>query len=177
MNQTALLPLLVSALFSTVTLADDPMAARANAEGNREYFAARYPSALAKFEQALLKATESEDQQYRAIAMYGLARTNGQMCRLVEAENWFRDSIALREKLPDDRYARVTQSYLEFARFLMTYGRDKEAVPYMEKTIPNLEKLNIETSDPIAFAEFLAHQLLSRPQRTASGGSVVTRDT
>jgi tetratricopeptide (TPR) repeat protein len=179
MKRTALLSFLFAAVCSNAALADYQQAARANAEGNREYFAARYTTALGKFEQALLKATEADDKQYQAIAMYGIARTNGQMCKLADAEKWFRESISLRETLPDDKYARVTQNYLEFARFLLTYGRDKEAIPYIEKAIPNLEKLGIEVSDPIAFADLLVDyaRSLRKLDQTSDAELVQSRAT
>jgi len=163
--------------------AESSDAIRANAEGNRAYFAGKFPDALTKFEVARRAASEAKDEQYTAIAMYGLARANAQLCKADFAEKWFRASIELREKIPDDKYAMVTQNYLEFARYLLSRGRTAEAVPYMDRSVPNVERLGVESSDPIAYADFLvtyanALNAVSRPAdaEKALGRSKDVRD-
>ena len=129
-------------------------ALRANADGNRAYLSGRLNEALSKYELSLKLATESGDKQYAVIAMYGLARTNAKLCNSALAEDWFKKSIAARESLPDERYARLTQNLLEFARFLLAQGRVAEAIPLMDRAVPLLEGLGVEKSDPIAYANF-----------------------
>ncbi len=155
MNRTFSSWIYALAFASGLAYAQGSPAIRANAEGNQAYFAGKFMLAIDKFDQALRSATETDDKQYQAISMYGLARANAQLCKLIEAERWFRESIALREKLPDDKYARATQNYLEFARYLMAHDRAAEALPYMDRSIPNLEALKIDETDPIAYVEFL----------------------
>src|SRR3546814_6376045 len=53
----------------------------------RAYLSARYQEALQRYEKTLDAAYENNDQQYVAIAMYGLGRANTRLCRLDEAEN------------------------------------------------------------------------------------------
>lgn len=130
-------------------------AIQANAEGNREYYRGDFAGAHSKFEKALRIASEQRDDQYRAIAMYGLARASAQLCNLADADKWFLASIELRERLPDEKHAMVTQNYLEYSRFLAAHGRTAQALAYMDKAVPNLEKLGVESADPIAYADFL----------------------
>ena len=148
-------------LVSSLTCAQSKAVINANAEGNKAYYLQDFESAFGKFELALKLATESENSQYRAIAMYGLARTSAQLCKISSAEKWFRESIALREKLPDDRYALLTQNIVEFSRFLLANKRVEDAVPYMSKAIPLLESLEIEKSDPVAYLNFLDSYIFS----------------
>ena len=58
-----------------------------NYEGNKAYLSGRYQEALRGYEKTLEVANKNKDQQYIAIAMYGLGRTNIKLCRLDEAEN------------------------------------------------------------------------------------------
>lgn len=111
---------------------------------------------MKRFERALAQATESEDRLHQAIAMYGLARANANLCHIAEAEKWFLGSIEVRESIPDDEETGyLTQNLIEFARFLVANDRPEDAVPYFERSVPMLEELGIEESDPIGYAEFL----------------------
>lgn len=132
--------------------------AKANAEGNRAYFQGRYEEALSKFELARSLASKDGDKQYEAIAMYSLARANVKVCRLTDADRWFKAALSAREALPDDKYAMLTQNLLEYARFLFATGRPSEAVPLVERAVPLLQNIGIEQSDPIAFAELLEQE-------------------
>lgn len=121
--------------------------------GNRALGNGQYEQAVQSFGKALAKAEGNNDQE--AMAMYGLARANAQLCRDAAAEQWFRDSIAIREKVPDRQGAWLTQNYLEFARFLAAKGRASEAVEYYGRAIPLVEALGIEQSDPVGYATVL----------------------
>jgi hypothetical protein len=90
------------------------------------------------------------------MAMYGLARANARLCRTSLAEKWFRDSISLRESIPDiPQSAFLTQNWIEFARFLLSVGRTEEAATYFERAVPKLEGMGIEQIDPIGYADLL----------------------
>jgi len=121
--------------------------------GNRALGNGQYEHAVEAYGKALTKARGNEDQE--AMAMYGLARAQAQLCRDAAAEQSFRDSIAIREKTPDRQGAWLTQNYLEFARFLAAKGRASEAVEYYGRAIPLVEALGIEQSDPIGYANVL----------------------
>jgi tetratricopeptide (TPR) repeat protein len=129
--------------------------ARENNQGNAAYDAGKYELALDKFQKARSRAEKAGDVQYRAMATYGMARASAQLCRLVEADALFRESISLREGIPDDERAYLTQNWIEFGRFLVANNRPSDAVPYFAKAVPRLEALGIESSDPIAYAQFL----------------------
>lgn len=148
---TILLSFLSALMFAQCAAAVDPIA-----KGNRSLNAGQYDEALKAYSKALSRAKDERFVQDRAIAMYGLARTNARLCRVDAAEKWFRDSIALRETLPDvTDSAWLTQNYLEFARFLLSRGRTEEAEEYMARAIPMLDDLGLEYSDPIGYAEVL----------------------
>lgn len=128
----------------------------ANAQGNRAYDAGKFERALDKYQQALNLAVAAGDVQYRAIAIYGMARASAQLCRTTEADAFFRQSISLREGIPDDpQKAYLTQNWIEFGRFLFVNNKPAEAVSYFAKAMPALEDLDIEGMDPIGYAEFL----------------------
>jgi tetratricopeptide (TPR) repeat protein len=128
----------------------------ANASGNRALDAGRYEVAIQSYEKALKLAEDAGDAQYRAMAMYGLARANAQLCRTKLAEKWFRDSISLSESIPDiPQSAFLTQNWIEFARFLSSVGRTEEAAAYFERAVPKLESMGIEQIDPIGYADLL----------------------
>ncbi|WP_129780658.1 hypothetical protein [Peristeroidobacter soli] len=129
---------------------------KANTEGNRAYDAARYELAVEKYQNALGLAEKAGDAQYRAIATYGLARSNAQLCRTAEADALFRESISMRASIPEDpNKAYLTQNWIEFGRFLVATKRPAEAVTYFAKAMPRLESLGIEQTDPVAYADFL----------------------
>lgn len=129
--------------------------AREHSQGNQAYDAGKYEQALEKFQKALERAKKSGDEPYRAMALYGMARASAQLCKVAEAEKLFRESIAVRENIPDDEKAYLTQHWIEFGRFLVANDRYADAVPYFEKAVPRLEALGVEASDPIAYAQFL----------------------
>src|SRR5262245_32138113 len=148
---TILLSFLLAVVLVQTAAAEDPLS-----KGNRNLAVGQYEAALKAYTKAFDQSKSDKYAQTRASAMYGLARTNARMCRVDIAEKWFRDSIELRETLPDmPGYAWVTQNYLEFARFLEARGRMGEAAEYIARAIPKLDELGLEYSDPIAYAELL----------------------
>lgn len=143
------------AIFSFLLATGVHAQARENNQGNAAYDAGKYELALEKYGKALQRAEKSGDVSYRAMALYGMARANAQLCRIVEADALFRESISVREGIPDNSQAYLTQNWIEFGRFLVANDRPADAVPYFAKAVPRLEALGIETSDPIAYAQFL----------------------
>jgi len=131
-----------------------PSASALNAKANQAYFAGRYHDALEGFESARALAKSTVDGQYEAIATFGMARANVQLCHFNAASDLFKDSIRLRSSLPDIQFAKATQNLVEYARFLLSVKRPQEAIPLLERAIPDLETSGIATTDPIAYAEF-----------------------
>ena len=68
----------------------------ANARGNQQLDESKYEDALRSYTMAFDQAEGENNDEHRAMAMYGLARTHAQLCHVTDAEKWFRDSIALR---------------------------------------------------------------------------------
>jgi tetratricopeptide (TPR) repeat protein len=123
--------------------------------GNGALDTGNHAEALSIFTQVLDQAEDEGNEEHRAIAMYGLARANAQLCRVAAAEKWFRDSIVLREAMPNQGGDPVIQNYSEFARFLLSRGRPADAVEYFGRAVPKLEKMGFEKMDPIGFANYL----------------------
>jgi tetratricopeptide (TPR) repeat protein len=146
---------LILAALPTFLYAQSAAVINANADGNAAFAARQYETAIRKYQQALNLAVEAGDKQYEAIATFGMARTYGQLCEVDQAERAFWKSISLRESLPDQKYAYLSQNLLEFARFLIAQKRVHDAVPLIDRAIPLLEKLEVAKSDPIAYADFL----------------------
>jgi tetratricopeptide (TPR) repeat protein len=117
---------------------------QANSEGNNAYLAHRYDEALVKYQRSLAAAEQSGDKQYAAIAMFGLARTYAQLCQENNAEKWFKQSISVRETLPDNRNAYITQNFLESGRFLASRSRNEDAVKLYDRAMPILESTEVE---------------------------------
>lgn len=126
-----------------------------NFEGNNAYLSARYQEALHRYEKTLDAANKNKDQQYIAIAMYGLGRTNIKLCRLGEAEAWLKQSIAARDALADSDEAYITQNLLELSRLYIAQERYTEANVFLDRAVPILYRLRLERSDPIGLANQL----------------------
>jgi len=133
-----------------------PPARQFNSDGNRALEAGQYQAAREKYKKGLEEAEKSHDQQYTAIAMYGLARSNGYLCNFKEAEQWFAKSIALREQIPDTQGIWLSQNLLEFSRLYVAQKKYKEATVQFARAVPMLDRLNMQTRDPIGYADVLA---------------------
>jgi tetratricopeptide (TPR) repeat protein len=144
------------AIFTVFLAAGVHAQARENQQGNDAYDAGKFALALERYQMARSRAEKAGDVQYRAMATYGMARASAQLCKMDEAIALFRESISIREGIPDDPdRAYLTQNWIEFGRFLVANNRTAEAAPYFAKAVPRLEALGIESSDPIAYAQFL----------------------
>lgn len=126
-----------------------------NYDGNKAYLSGRYQEALRSYEKTLRAANKNRDQQYIAIAMYGLGRTNIKLCRLDEAEKWLKQSIIVREKVADNDEAKITQNISELARLYSAQQRYLEANVLFERSLPLLYQMKADHSDPIELANHL----------------------
>ena len=142
----------LAAMAFLASCAHTPSALDLNDLGNRYYHAGQYEKALGNYHHALDLAAKSGDAQYEAIAMFGMARANAQLCHPSEAEKWFTRSIEARRKLPNLNEAYLTQNLLEYGRFLRSQSRRSEAVAMFDQAMPMLQKLNIELRDPKGYA-------------------------
>jgi len=68
-----------------------------NLQGHAAYYVGRFDVATELYSQSLESATAAGDKQYAAIAMYGLGRAYGHMCKLKQSEAWLKKSIEERE--------------------------------------------------------------------------------
>ena len=126
-----------------------------NWSGNLAYDQMQYAAAKSYYEKAIELAKNSSDKEYQAIAMYGLARTNGRLCLFDQAEDLLTQSIEIRNKLSDTDNAKITQNILELGRIHIAQQNWDMAIIQYEKAIPMLNKFNIETSDPIGYSNLL----------------------
>jgi tetratricopeptide (TPR) repeat protein len=147
--------ILIFTILAAASCAMVPPAQQLNFQGNQALIAGRYQIAREQYSKALVEAQKSDDQQYIAIAMYGLARSNGYSCHYQEAEEWFIKSISLRDNIPNSETAYLSQNILELARLYIAERKFKEASVQFGRAVPMLESSNIEKEDPIGYANAL----------------------
>lgn len=163
---------------STITgCATIPQQQVLNAEGNRAYLSTRYQEAAQRYEKALEAAEKDKDQQYIAIASYGLGRANIKLCRLAEAEHWLKKSIQARETLADSDLAYMSQNLSELARLHMAQQRYSDAIALFERATPMLYRLKADKRDPIELAnQFDAYEeALRKTGRTAEADAIANK--
>jgi tetratricopeptide (TPR) repeat protein len=109
-----------------------------------------------QYERALINARlgHSPDAGVSA-AMYGVGRMKGYLCKFDEAEPLLLESLALEEKVTGPESGITTKRLFELARFYYDRGQFEKSIPYFARGIPAVEKLGVETSDPIALADAL----------------------
>ena len=151
MNRFVLIFVIV-AMSGCVTI---PLAQQLNCKGNKALDARNYQLAIDRYQASLIEAQKAEDRQYIAIAMYGLARANGYLCNFKKAEDWFLQSIAIRETLPGSSEAYLSQNILELARLYLSAREWDKATIQFKRAIPLVEELGVETMDPIGYANVL----------------------
>ena len=88
-------------------------------------------------------------------AMYGLGRIKGYLCKFDEAEALLLESLVLEERVTGPESGITTKRLFELARFYYDRGQFEKSVPYFARGIPAVQKLGVETSDPIALADAL----------------------
>jgi tetratricopeptide (TPR) repeat protein len=125
-----------------------------NYEGNIALKTQNYQLALDRYQASLTEAQKAGDGQYSAIAMYGLARTNGYLCNFKAAEEWFQKSILLRETLPDESGAKLSQNIFELARLYVSAKEWNKAKAQFERAFPLVED-HIEKTNPLGYTDAL----------------------
>ena len=99
-----------------------------------------------------------------SMATYNLGRIRGYLCEYIEAEKLLKEALKLQEEVPiadDPDHGILSMRLFELARFYYDFGHNEQAIPYWERGIPLAEKVDIETSDPIAYANVLDEYAVS----------------
>ncbi len=126
-----------------------------NWTGNEAYFKRDYKEAIKWYTASLENSLKTGDKQYEAISMYGLARANGHLCKLDDAEIWLVKSIKVRKSLPNLESAYLSQNIFELGRLYMAQGKWVKANEQYSLAFPLLEGFDIETKDPLGYANLL----------------------
>ena len=132
-----------------------PLPQSLNWKGNEAYFKRNYSGAIKWFTESLEMARATGDKQYEAISMYGLARANGHLCKLNEAEGWLVKSINLRKSLPNLKTAYLSQNIFELGRLYIAQEKWEKANEQYLEGLPMVVALNIEAIDPLGYANLL----------------------
>ena len=121
------------------------------AEGKADYRAAQREYAQA------YKIAEDDKLGPAALsaATYELGRVTGYLCDYSRAHRLLRQSLEIEERVSGPYSANTSARYMELARLNYDNGRYAQAVPYYERAIPLLEKLDVDKRDPLGFAEAL----------------------
>ena len=118
-----------------------------------------YQLAKQNYSRALLNAEWGHSPiSGKSMVTYNLGRVTGYLCEFEEAERLLLEALSLQQKVPladDPDHTILSMRYFELGRFYYDYGYYDQAILYLEKGIPIAEKLDIEKSDPIAFAYIL----------------------
>ncbi|MDH5631008.1 MAG: tetratricopeptide repeat protein [Gammaproteobacteria bacterium] len=145
----------IIALFILSSCSSVPRQQNLNYEGNIALDRGNYSVAIQKFHRALNESVSASDDQYHAIAMYGLGRAYGYLCQFKESEKWLLKSISARESLPNTKHAYLSQNIMELARLYKANKEYSKANIQFERAILILEELDIRESDPIGYAGVL----------------------
>lgn len=132
-----------------------PSPQRLNWAGNEAYFKNDYVGAINWYSASLKASIKSGDKQFEAISMYGLARANGHLCKLNEAETWLVKSIDIRKSLPNIETAKLSQNLFELGRLYMAKREWKKANEQYSQALPLLANYNMEVLDPLGYANLL----------------------
>tara|TARA_R110002049_G_scaffold219404_1_gene391071 strand:+ start:59 stop:706 length:648 start_codon:yes stop_codon:yes gene_type:complete len=126
-----------------------------NWTGNEAYFKNDYVGAISWYSASLEASLKSGDKQFEAISMYGLARANGHLCNLNEAETWLVKSIEVRKSLPDIETAKLSQNLFELGRLYMAKREWKKANEQYSQALLLLANYDMEEIDPLGYANLL----------------------
>ena len=147
--------IIIVVLFLTSCTTTAPSPQDLNWKGNEAYFNRDYNGAIEWYSAAMTESIRTGDLQYQAIAMYGLARSNGHLCNLGDAENWLIKSIDIRRQLPNIEYAKISQNLFELGRLYIAQHKWELASQQFSEALPMLQGLNIESKDPMGYANLL----------------------
>jgi len=126
-----------------------------NWTGNEAYFNHDYSEAIKWYTASLEESLKTGDKQYESISMYGLGRANGHLCKLDEAELWLVKSIKVRKSLPNIESAYLSQNIFELGRLYIAQRKWEKASDQFSQGFPLLAGLDIETRDPLGYANLL----------------------
>jgi tetratricopeptide (TPR) repeat protein len=90
-----------------------------------------------------------------AYYLYELARVTGYAGDYSDSEKAFSDVLALIQKANGEADKLSAPALAEYSRLLHDTGQHQKAIPVYEKAIVELEKVGIESSDPLGFAALL----------------------
>jgi tetratricopeptide (TPR) repeat protein len=109
----------------------------------------------------------------RSVMYYEYGRTSGVTCFYDHAQEYLTKSL----KLDEESSGPIHYPLIELARLNLDQGKFAQAVPYFERALPAVEKLNAESQDPIGFADFLGEYslALSESGRSAEAGPMKAR--
>ena len=88
-------------------------------------------------------------------SMYGLGRMKGYLCKFSEAEPLLLESLNLEESATGPESAITTKRLFELARLYSDRGMYAQSLPYFARGIPAVQRLGVESSDPMALADAL----------------------
>jgi tetratricopeptide (TPR) repeat protein len=111
------------------------------------------------------------------MAFHNLAMVKRDLCKLDEAEQFFRRALELREKNPDTLPTNLSGTLFEFAQLQYEQGHYADAASLIERGLPIVEKADVERRAPAAFARLLAEyaDALRRVDRTADAEAIDAR--
>jgi tetratricopeptide (TPR) repeat protein len=90
-----------------------------------------------------------------SMVSYNLGRTKGYLCKHDEAEQLLLDALRMEDELSEPEIGLITMRLLELARLVADQSRYDEAVFYYARAVPLVRELDIESEDPIGFANVL----------------------
>jgi tetratricopeptide (TPR) repeat protein len=124
--------------------------------GLRAESARDWPAAKEAYRRALINARLAQAPQDGISATtYNLGRMTGYTCDFAEAENLLREALQLEQTLPSPDVSNVTKRLSELARISFDQGKFQESASYYERSVPELEKLNVLNIDPMGYAIYL----------------------
>ena len=146
----------IAAIVALLTLIGGCVVIPPTDAANRAFANGFYEEAEARYQKSLDAAKSVGNQEMIAVNTYGLARTKVQLCQLSEAESLFIQSIAVRQTIPSGSSRNsISQNHLELARLYLAERRNADANEQIEAALPVLTQSDIESTDPIAYADLL----------------------
>jgi tetratricopeptide (TPR) repeat protein len=139
---------------------------RANAEkyherGTQAEYAGDFALAEQNFSRALWNARMGNSPRSGiSLVTYNLGRIKGYLCKYDEAEELLLEALRLEEQESGPDSGLASMRLFELARLSAARGRFDEARKYYSRAIPIVRKLDIESSDPIGFADVLSDYVM-----------------
>lgn len=135
-----------------------------------------YVEAKNQYEIALTEAQKSGNDEAQSVALYGLGRANGYLGNYSQSEKCFLESIRLRMRANAEASSTgyITQNRLELARLYIAQRKWTMANSQFNQAVPELERVGILSSDPIAYANTLRiyEASLSKSGDTSKASSI-----